>query len=175
MSRLAVSLAAIATAMVFAGCGEEERPLPPEANTPRVALTLDWPGVAPWALITFVRQDGSRCAALGTLTKAGPRVLGALGLDLASGLATRGRCLDPKGSVLVDVDESPGREVQVVGGLAAEGVVRLRIAGQVVRPRENGAFLLITNGAQALGRTLVVERHGGRRETVALPPPQRTT
>ena len=166
-------LAAVALAVGLAGCGEEERPLPPTANTPKVALTVNWPGVQPWALITYTRQDGERCAALGSLTTAGPRVLGALGQDLTTGLTTRGECLTSR--VLIDVEANTGRELQVVGGIAAPEVKRLRVAGQVVRPKKDGTFLLIhADPAHRLGTEVEVVLRGGSRTSVPFPPLQTT-
>ena len=163
------AMAVLATGL--GACGEEDAKEAPLASAPKVALTLNWPGVAPWALITYTREDGERCAAIGSLTKDGPQVLDSGGLPLTSALAARGRCLDRRrGPVFVQVAQSAGREVQIIGGLAEKGIKELRLAGQTVVPDRHGAFLLIhADGADSLGDQFTVRYRGGAKSTFAMP------
>jgi hypothetical protein len=163
MRRFGGVLATAAAAAALAGCGEEERPQPLRASGTAVALTLEWPGAQPWALITYQREDGRRCHAIGTLTPAGPRLLSRPDVPLGDALAYgRTPCLgkDPQ-SVSVTVRSAPGGAGQLVGGLAARGVKALRIGDQRVRPNARGAFLVHRAGG-ATGDTLRVESRSGR-------------
>ena len=155
-------LATAVTTAALAGCGEEERPQPLRANSPTVALTLEWPGAAPWALITYQRDDGRRCHAIGTLTPHGPRLIDrpeiALGEALSYG---RTPCLGRHSkSVSLSVRAAPGGNGQLIGGLAATGVRTLQIGDQRVRPQANGAFLLHRAGG-ATSERVRVETRGG--------------
>jgi hypothetical protein len=155
-------LAATVMAVVPAGCGEEERPQPLRANSPAVALTLEWPGAAPWALITYQRDDGRRCHAIGTLTPAGPRLLDHPDMPLDQALtAGRTPCLGKAhGSVSLSVRAAPGGNGQLIGGLAEPGVRTLQIGDQRVHPAANGAFLLHRAGG-AMTASMRVETRGG--------------
>jgi hypothetical protein len=168
--------AAAVLATTLGACGQDKKAAVKTAHASKVALTIDWPGVAPWALITYTGGEDKRCAALGRITGGGPRVLGALDLPLNAALAARGRCLDHRTRpVLLEIRESDGREARIIGGLADRGVKRLRIAGQTVRPNRDGAFLLLhADAATTLGRDVKIEFHGGGSSTMKLPSLQRT-
>ena len=174
MRRIGGICAAVVLATTSAACGGSDEERAPEAMATKVALTLTWPGVAPWALITYTGAHGARCAALGSITRDGPRVLRAVDKPLATALPAHGRCLDgSSGPVVLEVAQSEGREVQIVGGLAERGVKRLRVAGQTVRPDRHGAFLLIhADGADTLGREYEVLHAGGGSSSYAMPKPR---
>jgi len=151
-------------------CGdEEERLATPDVNSARVALTVDFPGSAPLALITY-RQAGRRCHALGTVTDEGPRVLGAAGGPLYAALQRHGDCLAaPRGLVSVQTSARGSRPLRVVGGLARHDVVRVRVAGQRVRPGRGGAFLVgWPAGTGDAGRMVEVQLRDGTRHRVPL-------
>ena len=128
-----------------AGCGEEERVVSgPAMSSPRVAMTVSYPGFAPFALITYRDSEGRRCHGLGSLTAYGPRVIGALEEPLADGLATRGKCLGSRdGDVSLQVRKAGRGAPRIVGGIARAGVTRVVVAGQAVRPRSSGEFLVV--------------------------------
>lgn len=155
-------LATAVTAAGLAGCGEEERPQPLRANSPAVALTLEWPGAAPWALITYEREDGRRCHAMGTITPAGPRLLSRPDVPLGEALSFgRTPCLGKdQRSVSLSVRQAPGGAGQLIGGLAAPGVRTLQIGDQRVHPARNGAFLLHRAGGATTERVRVETRNG---------------
>ncbi|MDQ3741457.1 MAG: hypothetical protein M3389_11010, partial [Actinomycetota bacterium] len=91
---LASTAVAALAAVVLSACGEEQREdTSPRLSSPRVAITANYPGYAPFALITYTDGAGRRCHSLGSLTADGPRVMGALEQPLAAGLAARGTCL----------------------------------------------------------------------------------
>jgi hypothetical protein len=163
--------AAAVLATGLGACGDNDAKQAPQASAPKVALTLSWPGVPPWALITYTREDGERCAAIGRLTGDGPRVLDSGDEPLATALASRGRCLDrSKGPVFLQVAQSAGREVQIIGGLAGKGIKELQVAGQTVIPDRQGAFLLIhADGPGSLGESFTVRYRGGAKSTFAMP------
>jgi hypothetical protein len=163
--------AAAVLSVGLGACGEDEKSLGAEASSPKVAMTLSWPGVPPWALITYTRGDGQRCAAIGSLTDQGPQVLNSRETSLTAALAAHGRCLDRKrGPVFLQVQPSAGREVQVIGGLAEKGIKQLKVAGQTVVPDRHGAFLLIhADGADTLGDSFTVEYRGGAKSSFAMP------
>ena len=141
------SLAAVAAAaLAVTGCGEEQvRDAGPSTSTPEVAITASYPGYAPFALITYRDEDGRRCHGIGTLTASGPKVLGANSdQTLIQGLQARGKCLRATdGDVSLQVRQGGAHTPRIVGGLAREGVLRVSVAGQRVRPQPNGAFLVI--------------------------------
>src|SRR3712207_174247 len=170
MGKSAWVLALIATAATAAGCGEKkaERPLPrPESS--RVALTVAYPGFAPWALITYQGGKGERCHALGQLTADGPQVIGDPA-PLEEALVRRGRCLEDGNGRSVSLHVAPGAngDVRVVGGIAAKGVRRLVVGGRRVRPAASGAFLFTQPASARLGRSVEVVYRGGGRERVTL-------
>jgi hypothetical protein len=171
MRRIGGICAAAFIAMALAACGEEDKAGVAQASAPKVAMTLSWPGVPPWALITYTRGDGTRCAAIGSLTDQGPQVVNSREKTLAAALAAHGRCLDRKrGPVFVQVEQSSGREVQILGGLADKGIRKLKVAGQTVVPDRHGAFLLIhADGADSLGTSFTVEYRGGAKSSFAMP------
>jgi hypothetical protein len=170
ISRRGAIAAALAVAIGCAGCGEQERTIEQAATSPRVALSIDYPGYAPWALIVFRDERNRRCHALGAITKQGPRALERTDIPLADGLIRSGRCVERD-----DLDVSlqmrrPGKGgPRVVGGLARDGVRRVRIAGRTVRPRRDGSFLLVLPaGADRVGRTVGLEYGGGHRRKLPL-------
>lgn len=170
MRKRAGLLLSLAVAAGGAGCGDERETLePPRAQSSRVALTVSYPGLAPWALITYQTRAGERCHALGTLTTAGPRVLGAADEPLETALAGNGRCLD-RGHAAVSLDVSDGARgaVRIVGGLVARGVRRLVVAGERVRPSRSGAFLVSQPSSSALGESVHLVYESGATEQVAL-------
>ncbi len=150
------------------GCGQERVTLePPQAQSSRVAMTVSYPGLAPWALITYQGSGGRRCSALGTLTGSGPRVLRAPGASLDAGLAGAGRCLGTR-SVSLDVSSAAGGAVRVVGGIAASGIERVVVGGEPIRPGRSGAFLVTQPGDGRLGDSVELVWSSGGRETVPL-------
>ena len=158
--------AALALAGAGAGCGEEPVPeAPPKAQSSRVALTVSYPGSSPWALITYEAADGRPCHAFGTLTKDGPRVLGAPDVPLEQALAGGGRCLRDR-SVSLATATGAGGDVRVVGGIAAPGVRRVVVGGERIRPSKSGAFLVVQPASGALGRDVELVFSGGARERV---------
>ena len=163
--------AALPVALITAGMtgcgGEEERLAPLEPNSTRVALTVDYPGSAPMALITY-RSLGRRCHALGTLTAHGPRVLADQKAPLTAALQRLGGCLDTGSPVSVQVSGG-GTRLRVAGGLASPDVVRVRLAGQRVKPGRGGAFLVAwPSGTGDVGRAVEVQLRDGTRRRVAL-------
>ena len=166
MRRAAGAVVALALLATTTGCEEQAAPEPPRPQSSRVAMTVTYPGQAPWALITYQGPEGERCSALGTLTGSGPRVLGALDAPLDVGLASHGRCLH--GGVALDVTSGAGGEVRVIGGVAAHGVRRVVIGGERVRPGRSGAFLVTQPGDDDLGDEVELVFSGGGRERMAL-------
>jgi hypothetical protein len=161
-------LVSLVLAAAATGCGQERAALePPQAESSRVAMTVSYPGVAPWALITYQGSGGKRCSALGTLTGSGPRVLRAPEAELETGLAGAGRCLGTR-SVSLDVSSGAGGTVRVVGGIAASGIKRVVIGGEPIRPGRSGAFLVTQPGGGRLGDSVELVWSSGGRETVPL-------
>lgn len=161
-----------AAALAVAGCGKEQAPdAGPATSTPEVALTASYPGYAPFALITYRDKTGRRCHGIGTLTANGPRVLGARSdLSLADGLKSRGKCLRPTdGDVSLQVRQGAPGAPRIVGGLAREGVSRVIVAGQRVRPRRGGAFLVIQPAdTGSLGDKVGLEYRAGHTRRISL-------
>ncbi len=164
--------AALPLALMIVGLtacgGEEERLAALEPNSARVALTVDYPGSAPLALITY-RAGGRRCHALGTVTDQGPRVLGDRA-PLYRALERRGGCLGRAHPLVsVQLSDRRSRPLRVLGGLARHDVIRLRIAGQRVRPDRGGAFLVgWPAGTGDAGRVVEVMLRDGTRHRVPL-------
>lgn len=162
-------LAALALGAGVAGCGADERSAlqPARAESSRVALTVSYPGLAPWALITYRGAQGQHCQALGMFTSSGPRLPSAPGEPLESALASEGRCLeDGHGAVSLAIDD--GGPVRVVGGIVGRGVRRIIVAGERVRPAASGAFLVTQPRSSQLGRSIELVYAGGGRERVPL-------
>jgi hypothetical protein len=167
----ATGAAAIAT-IALAACGEEQRAEnPPAMSSPRVALTASIPGYAPFALITYRDEAGRRCHGVGSVTANGPRVMGALGKPLAEGLRTGGRCLRATDSdVSIQVRRVGRGTARVVGGIAREGVTRVVVGGQGVRPAPGGGFLVVQPaGSGGLGNEVELEYQAGHHRTLPLP------
>ena len=155
--------AAIVT-VAFAACGEEKvAETPPAMSSPRVALTANLPGYAPFALIVYRDGEGRRCHGVGSLTAQGPRVMGALDDTLADGLRTGGKCLRANDSdVSLQVRRVGRGAARVVGGIVREGVTRVVVGGQGVRPQRDGAFLVVQPaGSGALGEEVELEYRAG--------------
>ena len=168
-----VGLAA-ATTLVASGlvaCGEEKRDdTGPAASSPRVAMTVSYPGFAPFALITYRDRGGRRCHGLGTLTADGPRVIGGVGATLEAGLAKSGKCLRTEDhDVSLQVRSAGSGAPRPVGGIVRAGVTRVVVAGQAVRPRPSGEFLVLQPaGAGSLGKEIELEYRAGQSRRVAL-------
>lgn len=164
---VATAGAATIAAASLAACGEEDRPeVRPAVSSARVAMTVSYPGLAPFALITYRDRAGRPCHGLGRLTAGGPRVIGAVGATLADGLARRGRCLRPDGDdVSLQVRSAGPGAPRLVGGIVRPGVTRVVVAGQAVRPRPGGEFLVAQPAdAGSLGDEVELEyRAGGHR------------
>jgi hypothetical protein len=162
-----------AVALAAAGlsaCGAEPTDnAGPALSSPRVAMTVSYPGYAPFALITYRDAAGRPCHSLASVTTNGPRVMGRLGSSLADGLAHGGTCVKPNaGDVSVQVRQA-GRGPRIVGGIVRAGVTRVVVAGQSVRPRAGGAFLLVQPaGTGALGRDIELEYHAGHHRRLSL-------
>jgi hypothetical protein len=171
MRHAAAALLALIAAGALAGCGDEaESEAPIRQVVPHVALTLDYPGHSPWALITYRSDAGRRCHALGTLTAEGPRLLGLPHQPLGLALSGQGRCLAPSRPVSLQVSD-PGRNesMRVIGGLARRDVARVTIAGQRIRPTAGGGFLIVQPvDAGSLGKAMRVQLRDGRRLRLAL-------
>ncbi len=169
MKKTGSVLASLLLASAAAGCAGQERQTfePPRAHSSQVAMTVSYPGVEPWALITYEGMSGKRCHALGTLTGTGPRVLRAPAQPLDAGLADAGRCLGTS-SVSLDVSTGAGGAVRVVGGIAASGVKRVVVGGERIRPGRSGAFLVTQSSDARLGDSVELVWSSGGRERVAL-------
>ncbi|HEX8086222.1 MAG TPA: hypothetical protein VF529_18155 [Solirubrobacteraceae bacterium] len=170
--RLAVTAGAAAIAGAgLSACGEEQRERPvPALSSARVAMTADYPGYAPFALITYRDAKGRRCHGLGSVTPDGPRVMGALDDSLIDGLTARGKCLSATGQdVSLQVRPAGRGAPRIVGGIAREGVTRVVVAGQSVRPRRGGEFLVVQpTGTGALGDEIELEYHAGHHRRLPL-------
>lgn len=157
----------------LSGCGDApERAVAPEVNSARVALTVDYPGSAPLALITY-RAAGRRCHALGRLTASGARALAEPGAPLDGALERRGVCLDGAAEpVSVELSAEGSGPLRAAGGLARRDVVRIRVAGQRARPGRDGAFLVAwPSDAGDAGSIVEVTLRDGSRQRVPLQPP----
>ena len=153
------------------GCGEKERvETGPAMSSPRVAMTVSYPGFAPFALITYRDGSGRPCHGLGSLTAGGPRVMGALDATLADGLAARGKCLRADDSdVSLQVRKAGRNAPRLVGGIARAGVTRVIIGGQSVRPRPGGEFLVVQPAdARSLGPAVQLEYRAGHHRRLSL-------
>ncbi len=166
---LTAGVAALAAAGL-AACGEEQREdTSPRLSSQRVAMTASYPGYAPFALITYTDAAGRRCHSLGSVTADGPRVMGALDVPLAEGLAARGTCLRTGGrDVSMQVRGGRGTP-RVLGGIASSGVTRVMVAGRAVRPRKNGEFLVVHPAdAGPIGDEVELEYHAGHHRRLPL-------
>lgn len=171
LRRIGIAGVAAIAAAALAACGEEEQlGSGPVLSSTRVAMTADFPGFAPFALITYRDAEGRRCHALGSVTPNGPRVIGALGDNLSSGLTRRGMCLDARdGDVSVQVQAAGRGAPRLVGGIVRAGVTRVVVGGRKVRPRPGGEFLVVHPAdAGPLGDDIGLEYHAGGRRRVPL-------
>ena len=169
--RLVTAGLAAFAATAAIGCGEEKRVVSgPAMSSPRVAMTVSYPGFAPFALITYRDTHGRRCHGLGSVTPEGPRVMGALGDSLTEGLTNRGKCLAADGGdVSLQVRRAGTGAPRIVGGIVRAGVTRIVVAGQSVRPRRGGEFLVVQPpGTGALGDEIELEYHAGHHRRLPL-------
>ena len=170
--RVVGTTGAMAMALALPACGEEEREdTPPALSSARVALTAEYPGYQPFALITYRDPAGRRCHGLGSVTPDGPRVMGALGDSLTEGLTANGTCLTATGrDVSVQVRKAGGRGApRIVGGIVRAGVTRVVVAGQAIRPRSGGEFLVVQPAdSGVLGDDIELEYAAGTQKTVPL-------
>lgn len=165
LRRVGIIGAAALAAAALSACGSEERvTTPPALSSPRVAMTVSYPGYAPFALITYRDGDGRRCHGIGSVTANGPRVMGALGASLADGLATNGKCLRADDSdVSLQVRKVGVDAPRIVGGIVRDGVTKVIVAGQRVDPRPTGEFLVVQPaGAGSLGSAVELEYRAGQ-------------
>jgi hypothetical protein len=165
LRRVAITCSALAAAVSLTACGEEEREATsPVMSSPRVAMTASYPGYAPFALITYRDGQGRRCHGIGSVTANGPRVMGALGVSLADGLARRGKCMRADDSdVSLQVRKIGTGAPRVVGGIVRDGVTKVIVAGQRVDPRPTGEFLVVQPaGAGSLGSAVELEYRAGQ-------------
>jgi hypothetical protein len=171
LRRVAITASTLLAAASLAACGEEERAAtPPALSSPKVAMTVTYPGYAPFALITYRDGQGRRCHGIGSVTPNGPRVMGALGISLADGLARRGKCLGAADSdVSLQVRKVGPGAPRVVGGIVRDGVTKVVVAGQRVDPRPTGEFLVVQPaGAGALGSEVELEYRAGQARRLPL-------
>jgi hypothetical protein len=164
LRRVGIIASAVLAAASLAACGAEEQvETPPALSSPRVAMTVTYPGYAPFALITYRDRAGNRCHGIGSVTSSGPRVMGALGVSLADGLARRGKCLGAQDSdVSLQVRKVGPGAPRVVGGIVREGVTKVVVAGQRVDPRPTGEFLVVQPaGSGTLGSAVELEYRAG--------------
>ena len=162
--RVRLTCSALLAAATLSACGEEERETtPPAMSSPRVAMTVTYPGYAPFALITYRDGEGRRCHGIGSVTASGPRVMGALSTSLSQGLAKRGKCLRADDSdVSLQIRKAGPGAPRIVGGIVREGVTKVIVAGQRVDPRPTGEFLVVQPaGAGALGSAVELEYRAG--------------
>ncbi len=164
LRRLGIIGSAALVAAALAACGTE-KPVqtPPATSSPRVAMTVTYPGYAPFALITYRDGEGRRCHGIGSVTASGPRVMGALGSSLADGLARRGKCLLAEDNdVSLQVRKAGVGAPRIVGGIVRDGVTKVIVAGQRVDPRPSGEFLVVQPaGAGSLGSAIELEYRAG--------------
>ena len=158
-----IGAAAIAAAGLSACGAEEQTETPPALSSPRVAMTVNYPGYAPFALITYRDAEGRRCHGIGSVTADGPRVMGALGLDLTQGLAERGKCMRAEDNdVSLQIRKAGVGAPRIVGGIVRDGVTKVIVAGQRVDPRPSGEFLVVQPaGAGTLGSAVELEYRAG--------------
>ena len=152
-------------------CGEEDTgDKVPAMSSPRVAMTVTYPGYAPFALISYRDGKGRPCHGLGTLTRTGPRVLGAARETLADGLTKRGRCLRASDrDVSLHVSRGGRGMPTLVGGIVRAGVDRVVVAGQAVRPRAGGEFLVVQPpGTGTVGDEIELEYRAGHHRRLPL-------
>ena len=169
--RVVGTAGAVASAVALSACGEEQRQnTHPALISARVAVTASYPGYAPFALITYRDARGRRCHGLGSVTPDGPRVMGALDQSLTDGLASSGRCLGLAGrDVSLQVRRTGPGAPRVVGGLVRSGITRVLVAGQTVRPRRGGEFLVVQPaGSGPLGDEIELEYHAGHHRRLPL-------
>lgn len=162
--RAATTGAAALAVVALSACGaEDEAETPPAMSSPRVAMTVSYPGYAPFALITYRDGDGRRCHGIGSVTPDGPRVMGALGLSLPEGLAKRGKCMRADDNdVSLQVRKAGTGAPRIVGGIVRDGVTKVVVAGQRVDPRPTGEFLVVQPaGAGTLGSAVELEYRAG--------------
>ena len=156
--------AAAFAAAALSACGAEEKTeTPPALSSPRVAMTVNYPGYAPFALITYRDAAGLRCHGIGSVTPDGPRVMGALGLTLSDGLAQRGKCMRADDNdVSLQIRNAGAGAPRIVGGIVRDGVTKVIVAGQRVDPRPTGEFLVVQPaGAGTLGSAVELEYRAG--------------
>ena len=160
----------LALGVASAGCGAEKQTTPPAANSARVALTLDYPGYAPWALIVYRDERDRSCHAIGTITREGPRVVDRIAVPLTEALTAGGHCIDAKDrDVSIQVRRGAAGGPRLVGGIVRRGVRRVNVAGRTVRPRRDGTFLLaLPPSADSVGTTVGLEYHRGHRRKLPL-------
>ncbi|HEV2813508.1 MAG TPA: hypothetical protein VGW10_09675 [Solirubrobacteraceae bacterium] len=154
----------------LSACGEEQREdTTPALSSPRVAMTASYPGYAPFALITYRDGHGRVCHGLGSVTPDGPRVMGALDMSLGVGLAKHGTCLRREGRDVSVQIRRAGGGARIVGGIARAGVTRVLVAGQSVRTRRNGEFLVVQpSDAGPVGDEIELEYHAGHHRRLPL-------
>ena len=165
LRRVGITAAAALGAASLSACGAEEKvETPPALSSPRVAMTVSYPGYAPFALITYRDAAGRRCHGIGSVTANGPRVMGALGASLAEGLAQRGKCLrTDDNDVSLQVRRAGTGAPRIVGGIVRDGVTKVVVAGQRVDPRPTGEFLVVQPaGAGSLGSAVELEYRAGQ-------------
>ena len=163
--------AALIAAAGLVACGGEKRDdRGPAANSPRVAMTVSYPGFAPFALITYRDRGNRQCHGLGSLTANGPRVMGALNASLTEGLVKDGKCLGAGDhDVSLQVRNAGTGAPRIVGGIVRPGVSRVIVAGQTVRPRPSGEFLVVQPAdAGSLGEEIELEYRAGQHRRLAL-------
>jgi hypothetical protein len=162
--RVASLGSAILAATALSACGSEEKvETPPAMSSPRVAMTVSYPGYAPFALITYRDGEGRRCHGIGSVTADGPRVMGALAKTLTDGLAKGGKCMRAEDNdVSLQVRKVGPGAPRVVGGIVRNGVTKVIVAGQRVDPRPSGEFLVVQPaGAGTLGSAVELEYRAG--------------
>ncbi len=159
----------VAAGLVACG-GENKADAGPALSSPRVAMTVSYPGFATFALITYKDRAGRSCHGLGSLTADGPRVMGALGAPLAAGLAKRGKCLRADDhDVSLQIGSAGRGAPRLVGGIVRRGVSRVVVAGQAVRPRPSGEFLVVQPAdAGSLGEEIELEYRAGESRRLPL-------
>ncbi len=163
--------AALIAATGLVACGGEKRDdRGPAANSPRVAMTVSYPGFSPFALITYRDRGNRQCHGLGTLTASGPRVMASLNTSLAQGLIKDGKCLGAGDhDVSLQVRSAGNGAPRLVGGIVRAGVTRVVVAGQTVRPRPSGEFLVVQPAdAGSLGEEIQLEYRAGQQRRLAL-------
>ncbi len=164
LRRVGTVATAACVVAVTTGCGEEKRAdTGPAMSSPRVAMTVSYPGFAPFALITYRDGEGRRCHGIGSVTSEGPRVMGALGMTLTEGLSKHGKCMRAEDKdVSLQIRKAGAGAPRIVGGIVRDGVTKVIVAGQRVDPRPSGEFLVVQPaGAGSLGSAVELEYRAG--------------